>query len=115
MTNVTRVSIFSADNYGDLVIPLTSDGVAQPLDGCTQQVRLKNLATGVVTSGGGSIDTPASAGIVRRPWASVDEVTTTEEFEYLVQVRVTFANGKVQTFPDPDSPELRVRIVPAAT
>lgn len=111
MANVLEFGIFSADNYHDLVIPLTSNGAAQSLVGCTVETRLKNLRTGSVITGG-SIQSPASAGKVVHAWADIAHLTTTVRFQYRVRVRVTFANGKRQTFPAPGQPELRVTIVP---
>lgn len=114
MPNVLEVGIFSADNYYDPIIPLTADGVAQSLVGCTVQTRLKNLRTGAVLTSA-TIESPASAGKVRHPWASVDDVTTTVRFQYRVRVVVTFANGKRQTFPAVGQPELRITVVPSDT
>jgi hypothetical protein len=116
--NVTRLGVFSEDNYRDLVIALLADGAAQDLTGIsTHQVRLRNLKTGAtIVSATSAVDGAATLGKIRHVWAS-PQLTNAgpDAFEYLVRVKVTFANGKVQTFPAPGEPELRVKIVPVDT
>lgn len=116
MAEVTEYGVFSEDDYQDVVVACTAGGQPQSLTGWTVQMRLKNLKTGVtIVESSPTIDAAPNTHRVRRPWASVAEVTATERFQYRVRVVATHPNGRKLTFPAPGEPELRITIVPKDT
>lgn len=94
------------DTAPDVVATLSNAAGPQNLTGATVQWRLKlKDGTGSVITGACSIDTPASAGVVRHPLATVD---TAAPGTYVVEYFVTWADNTTTTFPKDYANTLKV-------
>lgn len=98
MTSLIRVYGDSADAYN---ATLTSDGAAYNLTGAQSvTLRCRHRQTGVVTALPLTV-VSATAGTVKRDWASSDLAVGV----YDVRIRVIDANGDQQTFPNNSNAE----------
>ena len=91
----TAITIVQGDTTPDLITTLLDDGVPVDLSGATVEVHLKHKRQGVVIVRDCVLD-DAPGGVVRYVWVPGD---TDIAGAYSVEFLVTFAPGKVQTFP----------------
>lgn len=88
-------TLYSTDQAPDLTGTCTSNGVGANITGATLQLKLKKPSGVVVIKTGTIVSGPA--GTWSYSWASGD---LDEDGTWWVQPRVTYSNGKPQTFPE---------------
>lgn len=87
--------LYTTDQAPDLTGTCTSNGVGANLTGATLQLRIKK-PSGTVLLKTGTLVTPA-AGTWSYTWSAGE---LDEAGQWRVQPRVTYSNGRPQTFPE---------------
>ena len=87
--------LYTTDQAPDLTGTVTSNGIGANITGATLQLKLKKPSGAVVVKTGTIVN--GAAGTWSYSWASGD---IDEDGTWWVQPRVTYSNGKPQTFPE---------------
>lgn len=97
----TTVPKVQGDSAFDLVMALTgANNQVQDLTGASVKFQMWNARTNVVKINAvATVDSPATAGVVRYAFGAADLDTAGV---YHAEWKVTFANGKPGTFPEPE-------------
>jgi hypothetical protein len=104
---------FDEDTADPVVMQLGTAASPQNLTGMTALIRLKDLDTGeVITGGTTTIRSPNTLGLVERYFEPAEKVAGRK---FVVECVTTDAEGKERTHPDPEKRRLEVHIVARRT
>jgi ketosteroid isomerase-like protein len=106
--SASQIHLVVGDTAPPLSATLANAAGPQDLTGATVVARLKRSTDGEVVQVTMDIDADPTTGVVTHDW---DPTETDEVLKYTVEFVATFANGKVETFPNESSdvPTIAIR------